>query len=312
MTTVLTPMTVQPERDLLLTLAIPPELEDVARTQLGLVSTSQARTAGISGRRIATMVGNRTWRRLTQGVFDTRIGSLSALPWDARRCRAAWAAMLAFGPEAVAIGASALALHKVVGLPTTIRPEAALPKASNRLARDGMHARQFDAGLRTVVVGGRRVASVEWAVAQAVPELPRRHGLAVLDSVLHLGLLTPDGLERAHDLARGRRGIAAAHHLWELADGRSESAPESFGRLDCIDGGVPPDTLQLPLDDSPYPERGTSAGISAGTGGWWPRSTGRRCTTFPRLPLPTGLGRTGSSRRAASRCCGSRRGMSTV
>ncbi len=148
-----------------------------------------------------------------------------------------------------------------------IAPEVALPRASNRLSRDGMSARQFDAGMQTVLVAGRRVAFVEWAVAQAVPELPRRNGLAVVDSVLYRGLLTPTGLERAHDLARGRRGVAAAHELWELADGRAESTVESFCRLDCIDGGVPPDTLQLPLDDSPYPERG-DLGWELGDGRW--------------------------------------------
>jgi hypothetical protein len=130
-----------------------------------------------------------------------------------------------------------------------------------------MSARQFDAGMETVVVGGRRVASAEWAVAQALPELRRRDGLAVLDSVLHRRLLTPSGLARAHDLARGRRGVAVAHELWDLADGRAESAPESYARLDCIDGGVPPDALQLPLDDSPYPERG-DLGWDLGDGRW--------------------------------------------
>jgi len=249
-------VTVRLESEPPLTLVVPPELEAVATTQVGLVSTEQARAAGITDRRIAALVGRRAWRRLTRGVLDTRPGPLSAVRWDVRRRRAAWAALLAFGPDAVAVGACALALHRVVGLTTVITPQAALPKASNRLTRDGLHARQFDAGLETVVVDGRRVASVDWAIAQAVPELPRRNGLAVLDSVLQLELLTPLGLERAHDLARGRRGIAVSHHLWELADGRAESAPESFGRLDCIDGGVPPDVLQLPLDDSPYPERG--------------------------------------------------------
>ena len=157
--------------------------------------------------------------------------------------------------------------HRVGGLPPTISPQAALPRASNRLSRDGLTARQFDAGLETVEVDGRRVASLEWAVAQAVPELPHRNGLAVLDAVLFRRLLTPTGIERAHDLARGRRGVAGAHRLWGLADGRAESAPESFGRLDCIDGGVPPDTLQLPLDDSPHPERGDLA-WHLGDGRW--------------------------------------------
>ncbi|MGC5165759.1 type IV toxin-antitoxin system AbiEi family antitoxin domain-containing protein [Luteimicrobium sp. DT211] len=250
-----------------LTLMVPPELEHVAGTQVGLVSTEQARSVGVTDRKIETLVRRGRWRRLTRGVLDTRCGSLSAVHWDARRRRAAWAGLLAYGPDAVAIGTCALALLDSGGLPPTIAPQVALPKASNRLSRDGMSARQFDAGMQTVMVDGRSVASAEWAVAQAVPELSRRGGLAVLDSVLHRGLLTPSGLACAHDLARGRRGVAVAHELWELADGRAESVPESYGRLDCIDGGVPPDVLQLPLDDSPFPERG-DLGWELGDGRW--------------------------------------------
>jgi hypothetical protein len=258
---------VRPGAEPPLTLVVPPALEPVAGTQVGLVSTEQARSAGVTDRQIETLVRRGRWRRLTRGVLDTRCGSLTAVHWDARRRRSAWAGLLAFGPHAVAVGTCALALLDAGGLPPTIAPQVALPKASNRLSRDGMTARQFDAGMETVVVGGRRVASAEWAVAQAVPELTRRGGLAVLDSVLHRRLLTPYGLERAHALARGRRGVAAAHVLWELADGRSESVPESYARLDCIDGGVPPDVLQLPLDDSPYPERG-DLGWDLGDGRW--------------------------------------------
>ena len=92
-----------------------------------------------------------------------------------------------------------------------------------------------------------RVATVDWALAQAVPELPRPHALAVLDSALHRGAISVRGLEVAHDMARGRRGVAGTHDLWELADGRAESALESFGRLDCQEAGVPPTTLQLPV-----------------------------------------------------------------
>ncbi len=267
MTVLIPTVTVRVEDEPPLTLVVPPELEAAATTQVGLVSTEQAREAGVRDRLVAALVARRIWRRLTRGVLDTRSGALSAVSWDARRRRAAWAALLAFGPDAVAVGACALALHRVVGLPPTIAPQAALPGGSNRLTRDGLTVRQFDAGLETVEVEGRRVAAVDWALAQAVPELPPPNGLAVLDSVLRLRLSTAPGLGRAHELARGRRGVAATHRLWELADGRSESAPESFGRLDCIDGGVPPDTLQLPLDESRYPERG-DLGWDLGDGRW--------------------------------------------
>lgn len=103
--------------------------------------------------------------------------------------------------------------------------------------------------METVEVDGRRVVTVEWALAQAVPELDRRHAVALMDSALHLRLIDERGLERAHRLARGRRGVAKTHEWWSLADGRAESPLETFGRLDCVDLCIPPDDLQVEIFD---------------------------------------------------------------
>ncbi|MEK8227151.1 hypothetical protein NKG05_15360 [Oerskovia sp. M15] len=100
-----------------------------------------------------------------------------------------------------------------------------------------MSLRQFDDGMTMRALGGRRLVTLDWALAQAVPELPRENALAVLDSALHLGAISARGLEVAHDMSRGRRGVARTHDLWEVADGRAESPLESFGRLDCLDAG---------------------------------------------------------------------------
>jgi hypothetical protein len=94
------------------------------------------------------------------------------------------------------------------------------------------------------VINDRLVVPIELALAQAVPELGREHAVAGLDSALHQQLITPSGLERAHDLARRTRGIAKTHEWWSLADARAESPAETRGRLSCIDAGVPPDALQ--------------------------------------------------------------------
>ncbi|MFC8600532.1 hypothetical protein [Isoptericola sp. NPDC057191] len=189
--------------------------------------------------------------RATAAVHRDR--SAGDLLFDHLRRRAGWVALLAYGPGAVAVGQCALALLGVEGLPPVIRPEAAMPVASKRSHRPGARLRQFDDGMTTVGWGdartGRRlIASPEWAIAQAVPELPLDNGLAVLDSVLRLELLTPAGAARAHDHARGRRGIALRHELWEHADPRAESWLESAGRWQCLEEGVPPDVLQLPVD----------------------------------------------------------------
>jgi hypothetical protein len=207
--------------------------------------------------------------RRTRGVYDTSVVPLGARPWDARRRRSAWAGLLAYGDDAVAVGTSALVLHGVRGLPGTLHPGVAVARATNRPDRDGLRLRQFDAGMTTTEIHGRRVADLEWALAQAVPELSRRCGLAVLDdSALHLGLLDLAGLGRTHEAARGRRGITSRHSLFALADARAESPLESSARLDCIDEGVAPDVLQLPVHAPGLTARGDMAWRRRGGARW--------------------------------------------
>ncbi|MFE7407801.1 hypothetical protein [Isoptericola sp. NPDC057559] len=202
---------------------------------------------------VRTDLGAATRRSVRATTAAHRDRSPRDLLFDHLRRRAAWVALLAYGPESMAVGQCALALLGVEGLPPVIRPEAAMPGASKRAHRPDVLLRQFDDGLTTVDWGDRRtgtrqIASPEWAIAQAVPELPPDHGLAVLDSVLRLELVTRAGAARAHDHARGRRGVALRHELWHHADPRAESWLESAGRWQCIEEGVPPDVLQLPVE----------------------------------------------------------------
>ncbi|MBD8080489.1 type IV toxin-antitoxin system AbiEi family antitoxin domain-containing protein [Cellulosimicrobium arenosum] len=247
---------------------LPVSLPAVGATQGDLVSIAQCRDHGLTDKDVGGLVRRGVLTRVTRGVYDTCPTPVPVRPWDARRLRAAWAGLLAYGEDAVAVGQCALALHGVRGLPGAIRPEAAVPWGRNRRDRDGIALRQFDAGMTTATVGGRLVADIDWAIAQAVPELPRPNGLAVLDSALHLGLLDRSGLDRSHVHARGRRGVALRHALWTLADPRSESPLESFARLDCVDEGVPPHTLQLPVHLGP-----DSPTLRADMG--WRRADGR-------------------------------------
>jgi hypothetical protein len=88
---------------------------------------------------------------------------------------------------------------------------------------------------------------MEPALIQALPDLPRRHGVAVLDDVLHRGLLTPLGLERVRRGLAGRRGAEEVRGWLDLADARAESPLETFARLECVDAGLPPDELQVEI-----------------------------------------------------------------
>ncbi len=218
-----------------------------AAGQCGLVSAGDCHEFAISTARRRVLCERRTWRRLTTRVYDTRPGRLRALSFEERARRGAWLGMLAYGPDARAVGTSALALLGVQGLPAVPTPEVALADGRSVRSRDGITVRQLDADMRLVRACGRWVAAPEWALAQAVPLLDRDHAVAVMDSIQHLGRLDPDGFACARELTRGRRGAARTHGWWALSDGRAESPLETFGRLDCHDVGVPPDDLQVEI-----------------------------------------------------------------
>ncbi|GED09538.1 hypothetical protein CCE02nite_15370 [Cellulosimicrobium cellulans] len=247
---------------------VPDEALRIASRQESLITTGQCRDAGVSPDVLRRLLRTGSWSHVTRGVHDTEPAPVASRPTDHRRRRAAWAALLAFGPEAIAVGSCALALLGVAGLPARVVPQATLPGARSLESRDGIRLRMFDDGMTVMRVGGRYVAAPEWALAQAVPELDRPWAVSVMDSALHLGLLSSDGLARAHDHARGRRRVARTHSWWELADGRSESPLETWVRLDCVDGGVPPDMLQVPLVGSSGRERRGDLGWRLDDGRW--------------------------------------------
>jgi len=192
--------------------------------------------------------------RLTRGVYDAA-ALLRAGGWpaagpedlDAARRRTAWTGLLGFGPSAIAVGPSALALLDVQGLPRSVPAQVALPGGRHARSRDGLRVRCFDQGMALWQCRGRLVAAPAWALAQAVCELDRRHAVAVLDSALHLGLVAD--VEEVRRLSVGRRGAARTRSWWDLVDGRADSPLETDARLQCLDAGIEPDDLQVIVRD---------------------------------------------------------------
>ncbi len=252
---------------------LPPALLRRADDQAGLVSARQCDAAGVGRQRLVRLVRAGGAVRVARGVLDL---TPSLPPPDVtvdahatRRRRAAWAGLLAYGEgRAVAVGLCALALYGVEGLPMTIAPEVALPGAEHRRPRGGMRVRCFDVDARIVLLGGARVVDPVAALAQAVCELPRRRVLAVVDSAVQLRLLPADALVAVRTVAAGRRGAAALDSWWHLVDGRAQSAPETWARLECVDAGVAPHDVQVPVRDV------TGRVVARGDLGWW-RHDGR-------------------------------------
>ncbi|KQR17582.1 hypothetical protein ASF78_09995 [Cellulomonas sp. Leaf334] len=63
-------------------------------------------------------------------------------------------------------------------------------------------------------------------------------------------MLTSSGLVRVRDGLCGRRDARRVRGWFDLVDARSESPLETFARLECVDGGVPPDELQVEIRSS--------------------------------------------------------------
>lgn len=232
---------------------LPAELLRVASLQEGLLSAAQCEEHGVTAHRRSRLVAQRRWSRPTHAVYDTEVTPPQVRTGpgshDHRRRRAAWLGLLAYGPESIAVGPCALVLLGVHGVRVDVTPQVTLPGARAASSRDGVALRQFDDGMTVRRVEGRYVATPDWALAQSVPESGRWRAVAAMDSALRLGLIDRDGLAGAHDLARGRRGVARTHGWWAEADGRAESPLETFARLECSDAGLAPDALQVEVVD---------------------------------------------------------------
>ncbi|WP_148220717.1 type IV toxin-antitoxin system AbiEi family antitoxin domain-containing protein [Xylanimonas cellulosilytica] len=222
---------------------VPAPLVDLARSQAGLVSTSQCVSAGMTRQQVVERAGRKEWERVTRGVYDTGVHDPEMNLWDRRRRRGALIGPLAF-PGSIVTGTPALVLQGIEGTPQEISPEVTIADGSSRVGQGPVVVRRVPL-TRFDVVDGVRVATVEDALAQAVPRLGERHALAVMDSALHHGLVDVAGLARAHAAAAGHRGVARTHEWWGLADGRAESPAETWARRACLRLGIPPDVLQL-------------------------------------------------------------------
>ena len=213
-------------------------------TQSGLIMTAQCLALGITSDQLSDAVRQGRWTRAARGVYDTGAVTLGPKDHDKRRLRAITLAQLAGGPDSIAIGLTALAIHGVWGVPSDLRPQVTLPHARSVRGPGGCVVRRFKPG-QVVVVDGRRAVDVPTALVQALPEVSRSTGVALLDSAINKQRITHDDLP---DLARrvaGRRGSVRWKDRWSLVDGRAESPPETWARLDCVDHGLPPDDLQV-------------------------------------------------------------------
>jgi very-short-patch-repair endonuclease len=215
----------------------------VAAGQHGVVTADQCRAAGLSPDQVKAAYRSRRWIRVCDGVYFVD-GEAGEPPWSAL----VHGALLAGGPNAVAVLGTAARLHGIAGLGDTDVVDFSLPGRST-LTRcaTGSRWRPRHLSLRAddvTYVDGFAVTTVLRTIADLVPRVDRLTAVSLLDSSLNRRLLAPDDLHVVRAMMAGRRGAArAGAWLWE-ADARAESPLETRIRLRAADGGVPPDELQ--------------------------------------------------------------------
>lgn len=252
---------------------LPDPLLATARAQAGLLDAQQCDAAGVTSARRAALRRAGVLLPVVTGVHDAAPSLDEAAEGDRVRWagdllrhgrrRAAWSALLALGrTRAVAVSTCALALLDVEGLPTRVRPEAALLDGSHRAPGGGIRVRCVRPG-EVRRVGTALVVDPREALAQAVCELDREHAVAVLDSAVQRRVVDADDLATVRRLVRGRRGSRRTVDWWALVDGRAQSPLETWARLQCGDAGVPPHDLQVPVRDR------DGRVIARGDMGWW-------------------------------------------
>jgi Protein of unknown function (DUF559)/Transcriptional regulator, AbiEi antitoxin len=221
-----------------------------AGAQGGLITAAQCRDVGLTKAALRARLRNGEWRRLCRGTY--LVDAFLHEETESLRLRAA---LLALGPESVAVLDTAARIHGIDGVPWP--PSAchvSRPRDSPRKHRPVIRVHHLTLPPEHVTtVDGVSVTTPVRTLVDLLCQLDRAHAVSVADAALRLGLAS-DGVESLLRQRRNRSGLG-----WlSLANGLAESPLETRVRLAALDGGVPPDELQYPIHD----ERGVLLGIA--------------------------------------------------
>ncbi|WP_017624018.1 type IV toxin-antitoxin system AbiEi family antitoxin domain-containing protein [Nocardiopsis chromatogenes] len=225
-----------------------------ASCQYGLITADQARACGLSRTDIRRLLDAHRWRTAfaLPGVYCVRpfpeARSAPLLPLF----RHAQAAQLALGPRAVASGATAARLWGLQGsqsLQVREHPlHFTLPRPPKAVDPAHIRTNTWRIAPREVTLRhGLRITTSERTLRDAVLHSDRDTAVALMDSAIHLGLVSADRLPALAAANSGRPGCRRSRAWWPLSDGRAENPVQTRIRLACTDAGIPPDELQHPL-----------------------------------------------------------------
>ncbi|MEV4479944.1 type IV toxin-antitoxin system AbiEi family antitoxin domain-containing protein [Micromonospora coxensis] len=225
------------------------DLLRIAGRQDGMVTVAQALAVGFNRDQIRYLCRTGRWTRVARGCF-VPLPQVSASGLRRARIRAA---VTSLGPGAFAVLDTAAELHRIAGLRPTSAIHVSVPVDRPRPQRrtdTGLVVHQLTVDGRDLcAVGGVPATTPLRTVADVSLRADRYSAVCALDSALNRSLVTGSDLGTVPALVAGRRGAVAARRCLTEADGRAQSPLETRTRLRCVDGGVPPDDLQLEVRD---------------------------------------------------------------
>jgi len=191
-------------------------LDDLVRSQDGVLTIAQALSVGLSHAAVARRVRSGHWRRISPGVYfvDDR-------PYtDTARIRAS---VWGYGTQAVASGLAAAWWHNLTKFaPDTV--EVTVPRDSHGRRHEGCRVRRRD--LKPVdVVEVRRLRVTELPLTVVEASVRPRRNVTLMDAALQRRV-DLNSLWRAHVRNKGRYGSPAARILLQAAEDNAHSAAE--------------------------------------------------------------------------------------
>ncbi|MFD0773222.1 hypothetical protein ACFQZ2_04695 [Streptomonospora algeriensis] len=225
----------------------------LAAQQHGFITWDQALACGADNGLIRRLLRGRHWARVYPRVYAVQ-GLIE--PADENRRLQQWvmAAQLSLGPHAFAGGGTAARLWGMQGLPRWDGQEIhmVIPALGAQRHVRGIVLHTWDTAEDEVTVteSGIRLTTPGRTLRDTLLHVDRETGVCLIDSALNRGLVRRTDLPKLHAANRRRKGCRRVGDWWSSGDERAQSPLETRIRLVCVDGGLPPTSLQRPFTDA--------------------------------------------------------------
>lgn len=228
--------------------AVPLAVAEPARRRLGIFTTADLASRGVSERELRTAIRSGNWVRLRTGVFITAEDLAEVERTDRRPGLDALAVTTGLGRSSAALSGATAAW--VWGLPRPHPSPRTVHLTDPYRWRRGRGWLMTHAGLpddEVTMRGAYRVTTAARTVVDLARAWPEVHAVAAVDAALLRRLTSPDELSRALDRQASVPGIPRSVRAVAMADGRAESWLETWGRLTFDALGLPPFEPQVEL-----------------------------------------------------------------